>query len=836
MLYSKELKELLQKNSRYSIDKDIESKSLKLLYKDSLDWQSKAIIHFYKKESENFEEYFKIVESNPLTEAQQKAVMANELNNLVLAGAGSGKTSVVIARIGYLVKKKMAQPKDILVLAFNTDAAKEVKERIQEKLKIYIEVKTFHAYGNMIYNFNKTRKSPCKFHDKKDKTAYKKHLRSLLINMLENDKNFYDEFTQYFLESFQDTRPLFSFKDEAEYNLYIRQRELKALEGSLVRSSEELTISNYLTLNSISHEYEPDYKYNTATIDRRQYKPDFYLPDYDIYIEHFGINKEGKTAPYIDSQKYNDDMEWKINLHEEKNTILVQTFSHEMTDGVLLSTLKEKLEQYGVQFIPLPFQDVLSKFHDEHVIDNFTNLLESFINHFKSNNLTIDDLYKRISRKQKREKSFISIFDKFLQVYEQFKQENQCIDFHDMILQANNSLVNKDYLPQYKYIIVDEFQDISIARNNLVTLTRDFIQDSIVTVVGDDWQAINQFAGSDVGIIKHFEQYYGDTEIIKLDKTFRFDNNVGKIATRFIMKNKAQIEKTIITHSQVNKPTIFLHWYDEKDKDYLDNIIFHIQNKYNTKENSLMILGRNKYAFPDTINGIIKKYEASFSPEKISFVDGKKVVKKGIRKMTAHRSKGLEDDFVILTGLKENIVGFPTKIEDDPILNIVLSSPETIHFAEERRLFYVALTRVKKELHLAVEQNSPSSFVMELLKDFPNDIIQVNEREAIDSPCPKCPTGIQKKQTSEYGDFITCTNYPKCDFTVKNIPKCEQCGDIYYKDKIYYICSNKNCNDKKEICPLCEGMLIEKNGKKGKFMGCTNFSTKSCTYSKSLQS
>lgn len=821
--FNDKLTEILKRNSRYNIDTDVDSEDLKLLYKEPIIWQHKNNNLFYKKEAKVFEEYFKTVESNPLTEAQQKAVMANELNNLVLAGAGSGKTSVVIARIGYLVKKKMAQPEDILVLAFNNDAAKEVKERIQEKLGLDVEAITFHRYGNKIYNSGAIKKSPCSF-----AASPTEKLRSLLTDMLQNDQEFYNEFVEYFMESFQDTRPLFDFKNKDEYDAYAREKELKTLEGSLVRSSEELTISNFLTLNSIKHEYEKDYEYNTATIEKRQYKPDFYLSDYKIYIEHFGINKKGETAPYIDSQKYNEDMRWKIELHKEKNTILVQSFSHEMSDGILLSSLKEKLEHYGVQFTPLPFEDVLKKFHEEYVIDNFTKLIEIFMNHFKSNNLTTDELNKRIQKKQKREKSFISIFDKFLRVYEQHKSTKNCIDFHDMILQANKSLKEKEFSPRYKYIIVDEFQDISIARNLLVTLTRAFIPNSIVTVVGDDWQAINQFAGSDLGIIKDFSHHYGDTETIKLDKTFRFDNNVGKIATHFIMKNEDQIEKIIDSHSKVNKPTIFLYWYDEKDKDYLDNLISHICDKHQTKERTLMILGRNKYAFPNTIEQTIKKFETQF------FKSKENRTKKGIRKMTAHKSKGLEDDFVILAGLKENIIGFPTKIESDSILNIVLSSPEKIEFAEERRLFYVAFTRVKKELYLAVEQNSPSSFIKEILKDFPNDIVQINKRDTIDVPCPKCPTGIQKKHITDNGKFISCTNFPKCTFKVENIPKCDKCGAIYYIGENYYICSNKECNNQKEICPKCGGMLMEKDGKNSRvFIGCSNFRLKGCDYTKS---
>lgn len=827
--YNQKLIELLELNSRYDISKDI-PENLRSLYTNFLTWMDNFNNEFYKSEALKYEDYFKTIESNPLTPSQTKAVIANELNNLVLAGAGSGKTSVVIARVGYLLKKEMARADEILVLAFNKAAAAEVRERIKSKLNVDIEVRTFHSYGNMIYNFQKIRKVPCDFFKEDDKTAYIKHLRTLLSNMLEDDKEFYNEFIKYFLESFHDVKQLFEFKSESEYRAYVKQNELRTLAGYLVKSSEELCISNFLTLNGIKHAYEKDYKIQTASLERRQYKPDFYLTDYDIYIEHFGINEKGQTAPYIDSLTYNTDMKWKINAHSVNKTTLIQTFSYEMSKGILLSGLKDKLEKHQVKFTPIPFDEVLKKLNEIHVIDNFTSLLDSFLNHFKSNDLTIEDLYNRISNKQKREKSFISIFDKFLKVYEFFKQQNSCIDFHDMINQANRCLKEKEYKPNYKYIIVDEFQDISIARSKLVTLTRDFVEGSVVTVVGDDWQAINQFAGSDVEIIKQFSNHYGFTETIMLDNTFRFDNNVSKIATNFILKNKTQITKEIIPFNKTDKPSIFLHWYDESEKDYLDKTITHITNKHDTSNKTLMILGRNKYSYPEDINDIIKKHKSNF------FIAKDKVTKKGIRKLTAHKSKGLEDDFVILTGLKESIIGFPTKILNNPILNIVLNSSDQIEYAEERRLFYVALTRVKKELHLVVEQNSPSSFVLELLKDFPKDIIQINERSCIDVACPKCISGFQKiKKVKKVNnsEFITCTNYPKCDFSL-NLPKCSKCSSLFYKDENHYRCSNKECNEISEICPECEGMLFVKNGRKGKFIGCSNYNSNNCQYSKNL--
>lgn len=813
--YSELLNDLAKQNIKFNPDIDLNNDYLRLLYKEPLEWRQKSNDTFVQKESELYKEQL-----GKLTPSQKKAAVSNEQNNLILAGAGSGKTYVVVSRVAYLLKKKLATADEILVLVFNGSAAKEIKERLH-KLNINVKVSTFHSFGYSAYKkYIGVKRTPCPFTDtKQDKLAFTKHLQNIFTNLLMSSSIFYQKFSIYFLEHFTPYKNVFEFETKDEYLDYIRTQELRTLQGNIVKSYEELMISNYLTLNGIKHEYERNYEHNTATETKRQYQPDFYLSDYNIYLEHFGIDKNGNTAPYIDAKKYNEDIKWKVNLHMEKGTTLIQTFSYERMDGTLLEKLEEKLKDHGVKIEPISYDTALKIFNEIHVIDNFTSLVESFLNHYKSNNLTIQDLYSRIGNTQNREKAFIDVFDIFINAYEEFKIEHACIDFHDMILKACDAIKSNQLHYKFKYIIIDEFQDISIARNNLAILTRQLVKDSIVTVVGDDWQAINQFAGSDVGIIKNYEKYYGDTETIMLDNTFRFDNNISKIATHFITKNKTQLKKEIIPTKQVNEPSVFIYWYGYRD-DYISNVVEQITKLKNySKEKSLMLLGRNKHAFPKNINDIINKYKPYFA---------------NISKLTAHRSKGLESDYVIICGIKAGIVGFPTEITDDPLLNIVLTSPEDIEFAEERRLFYVALTRVKEQLFLAVDKDEPSVFIKELLDDFPNDIIDLNERESSSIQCPKCSVGILKKINGQNGDFFACSRY-HCNYTLPNNYLCPECGEgILEKKNNYYMCSKEECVGKIEACPQCGEMIVKRNSKYGDFLGCSGYKKNNCGYTKKI--
>ena len=245
--------------------------------------QDKLIIRwneqFIRLEKERFRELFDAIEAHPLTEAQREAIVTNEDNNLVIAAAGSGKTSVIVAKAAYLLKKGLCKPGEILLLSYSRDSAKDLKQRIPKDSSV--KVKTFHALGLEIIGQVEGRKpdvSELATDEKKMSAKIQEFIKELF-----QFGEFVEAFLTYFRSCFAIYRNLFDFKNWGEYYDYLKSHEIRTLKGDLVKSYEECEIANFLYLNSIAYEYERAYEVTTATPKRRQYRPDFYLTDYHIY-------------------------------------------------------------------------------------------------------------------------------------------------------------------------------------------------------------------------------------------------------------------------------------------------------------------------------------------------------------------------------------------------------------------------------------------------------------------------------------------------------------------------------------------------------------------------
>ncbi len=813
--YKAKLELILKEFSFYNLS--IENEKYKFLsnfFVDSINAVNEKNNLFVKDEKIKEADFFKSVEENPLTESQQNAVVINEDNNLVIAGAGSGKTSVIVAKIGYLIKRGFTKPEDILVLAFNKKAVEEIEERITKKLNITTNVSTFHAFGLNI--IGKANKKPLICNWATDDKILTNMIRNIVKDKL-NDVNFYELFKQYFLEHFIPYKNQFDFKNKGEYYDYIKNYDLRTLNGDLVKSYEELEISNFLRLKNINYIYESPYEHETSTSRYRQYQPDFYLPDYRIYIEHYGISKDGKTAPYIDNIKYLADIEWKRALHIQNNTKLIETYSYEKSEGQLLSLLESKLKSHGVIMKDIPFEEVLEIFNEKNgTVDRFTKLTIQFLNHFKSNQFTYEDVRKRIGILDFREKAFLNIFEIIYSEYEKKKNEFKCIDFYDMINDAIKIVKSGKYIPPYKYILIDEFQDISSSRSDLIKSLCEKIDDSILTVVGDDWQSINRFAGSDVSIIKNFRNHFGVSKTIFLDNTFRFDNNISNVASKFITKNPTQINKSIKTFKFSENPSIYIYRNVKNEEAYIERILNFLNKKIdNDKKKDVIILGRFNHLKPDNFNDI-KNYYTNFN----------------IQFLSVHGSKGLGADYVILLGLDKGKFGFPCEIEDDPILDIVMSQQENYEFAEERRLFYVALTRTKEKLFIVSDIHNSSTFINEIVDDNTEKEIQyLNNRDYVAKYCPECQLGSLVERNYEDRYFYGCSNYPLCDYT-DEIRKCSECGSniVKHVDKNIAKCENIKCDKTEVLCKLCNSFMVIRKKDDREFLGCSSFYKTGCRY------
>ena len=320
-------------------------------------------------------------------------------------------------------------------------------------------------------------------------------------------------------------------------------------------------------------------------------------------------------------------------------------------------------------------------------LSSLKDLIATFINLFKTNNYSFDYFLKI-----KKNKDIICIIIDIYYLYEEELKSTKSIDFNDMILLATK-FVRENRIRNFKYIIVDEYQDTSYIR---YLLLKEIINKTGAKIicVGDDYQSIYRFNGCNINMFLNFKKYFNGVKILKINNTYRNSQELINVAGSFIMKNKKQIYKKLKSNKRLDKPIKIK--YGNNIKIILDIVV----NKYN----DILILGRNNF----DINNYFK-----CSNDNYFFYKNKK-----IKYMTVHSSKGLEAECVIIINLINDILGFPNMIVDNKILKYVNKNNDTFLYEEERRLFYVALTRTKNEVYLLVNKHRPSIFVKELLNEY----------------------------------------------------------------------------------------------------------------------
>lgn len=332
----------------------------------------------------------------------------------------------------------------------------------------------------------------------------------------------------------------------------------------------------------------------------------------------------------------------------------------------------------------------------------------SFIRLMKCNNYKLSDFLIFLSkikktlnyRKYRQEKTILTMILNCFIKYQTYLIENNEIDFDDMIIKATK-LITEYFSKDLKYIIIDEYQDTSLIRFNLI---KEIIKktNSKLMVVGDDFQSIYKFTGCDISLFLKFSTYFPDAKIMKLEQTYRNSQELIEIAGKFIMKNKYQIKKELYSKKNLKDPIKIINYHDIQ-KSFLQ-IVKKLSNNINQK---ILVLGRNNF----DINYILNS-EVKLKKDKLIIKDYENL---DITYMTIHKSKGLESDNVILLNLKQEITGFPSQIKDNQLFRLI-NKKDSYPYSEERRLFYVALTRTKNYVYLLVPNKNPSIFIEELKK------------------------------------------------------------------------------------------------------------------------
>ena len=783
------------------------------------DARSKANETFVANELVRSRDLFDRIEARPLTDEQRKAVVVDERCNLVVAAAGSGKTSVIVAKAGWLVRRGYRKPSDLLLLAFARDARNEMEVRVRSRLGAAtadsVTVRTFHSLGMAIIGDAEGRRPALARSAENDRALFDL-LKGIVADLLA-DGALSETVLEWFQDQFAPYRSEHEFATWGAYWNYIRRNDIRSLQGDTVKSYEECEIANFLYLNGVSYEYEAAYEHETATAEKRQYKPDFLLPDHGIYIEHFGLDAAGNTAPFVDREKYLREMEWKRQIHAERGTVLVETFTHERVDSRLIRNLTEKLVAHGVELSPVPRDRVFAALEEQGRVDPFTRVLATFLQHFNGSRLSLGEIAERarVVGDGGRAAAFLAVFGPVLERYQDTLARAGEIDFHDMINRATDHVEAGRYRSPFGYILVDEFQDISPARARLLKALLDRSPGAQLFAVGDDWQAIYRFGGSDIAVMREFGDRFGDFERIDLETTFRCSDRIAGVATDFVLRNPAQIRKTVRATRKGDGPAVHVGLAGDGGlsllKEALDRIAEDAGRHDGTSE--VLLLGRYRHSQPLNLGSLAKQYP-------------------GLRftYMTVHRAKGLEADYAVVLGLCAGKHGFPVEIADDPLLDLVMAAPEAHPNAEERRLLYVALTRARRQVFLLAEGGPPSAFVTELI-DGGYDITVFGRLPEGDVPCPQCNEGrLERRENARDGNiFYGCSNWPYCEHTERPCPKCGT--GLPVRSGGAFRC--RDCGGSIEGCPSCSGWLETRMGRFGRFLGCSNFPD--CDYTRNLR-
>jgi DNA helicase IV len=755
---------------------------------------------FCEEQLAKHEGLFDQLESYPLSSEQRSAIVHDDGRALVVAGAGTGKTSTILGKVAWLISAKQARADEILVLAFNRRAAEEVKARLEGASYHGMAVQTFHALGLKVH-----RESASKGFHLANIAGDVHMLRLFIQDVLEQialgeDSQLLDRFIVLY------RTPLFDETDPVNKTRFLASR-LMTLKGERVRSEQERRIADWCTLHGVEYVYEQPYSWPGEGKRRFHYRPDFYFPKIDVWLEHWGVDRNGRTRPGISEAAYARQMESKRQVHRENKTDLLETNSFDFWEGDWERLLQRQLEKAGAQIKERPSQEWLSPEDRIARISELAKLVERFLALFRPSfplGVKAGDSFDVPEMDATRTRSFLQLFDHILERYEVRLEEEDGIDFAEMIHSAYHAIGESHWSSGYKYVIVDEFQDISRDRARLVQALLEAGPDVRFLGVGDDWQSINRFAGADVTLMTGFEGSFGSFTRTDLTQTYRYPKELLSASKKFVTRNPLQIEKELSASHEAKQKCIKVI---PSDRAHVIRTIL----EWDSSDESVEILWLTRYhaTKPDAVA------TAQAHPKVSEY-----------REETIHATKGEEADFVIIGDLVSEGLGFPSNIEDDPLLTLLQPGGEAFPFGEERRLMYVALTRAKRGVILLHPKGeAPSPFLIELMGEDYQEFVEISPElmEDAGSSCPLCKIGrIQRKKGANDQDFWACSVFPQCDYKPAECPECRDAYLTPNAEEDVLNCVDARCSGRARLCPECRaGALVSRAG--GKFLGCNRF-------------
>lgn len=691
-----------------------------------------------------------------LNRQQKTAVMAEDRRVLVLAGAGSGKTQTLLQKILYLINEKNAKPSEILAITFTKNAANEMIDRLifsedtegrykdilqnkklSERTKVAhrraemqrvgwirnLTMRTFHSlcysilktYGvsefdnrfKLITDSENTDDEMASF--SASETTYGV-LHKALIDCC-SEKNFLIAFKRYVLDYLVDKLHL---PKKSALALSSDNKIYTSLNGTKVRSKSEQYIADWLYRHNLKFVYEP-----RVTFQEFSFFPDFYIPDANLYLEH--ISNLSKGSDFKEKQ-FNAAGKLLVKTYEE------MTRDTSMFNLALERIIKNQLPKgYDLDAV-LYYEEEFKGRH--HEIRNFLRQLIRVIDMVKVDNLYIQSVaHTAAEDPHERIRDFYKLAVPIIEKYEAYCVDRSYMDFNDLNIKAINLLQNSEeirqkFFQQYKYILVDEFQDVNKIQVSFIKTLMN--PDAQLFCVGDDWQSIYGFRGSNVQYIVEFSKFFKDAKCINLQTNYRSTSHIVDASTEVIRNNRFMVDKNIKAYKK-SRRKIEVH----AAVDFEDGVEFAVVQVKKLLKNG--IIG-DQILFLYRRSKMFEPYRERFRKEKIM-----------VNAKTIHAAKGLESKVVFIIGLTQGSGGFPDVWLDDRIYQIIRPVKYDTLLEEERRLFYVALTRAEDTLFLITERGNESMFIDEI----PDTYKVMNRKSQLtilaeDLSCPKCKHTVER--------------------------------------------------------------------------------------------
>lgn len=759
-----------------------------------------------------------------VTDEQCTAAVIDDNAERILAGAGTGKTSTLQCKAAYLSTFQDIPQDQILAITYSTKSKRAMKARFSTNAATKdVKISTIHALGLQIIGLSNGRK-PTVAPWAKDDEAFNIRANDYIAEIF-RDPSFTEHIAHFSLLDERRTVPGYQFDDIAQYQDYLLRVEAVTLKREKLKSVQEVLIANFLFINNIEYIYEAPYKIDTASSAYAQYHPDFYLPDADIYIEHYGINRHGNTAPGIDPNEYAQGMAWKRALHASNGTICLETFSYQAQEGSLLEDLARALDIAAVPRTVIQGELLLAQLQEKQ-LQQVRLTLKSFVTQWKERANAHDSLSSIYAHDKYLLKHAVPTLSRFIELYEHDLKSNRFIDYSDMVLDARKEIENHGYICPYRVVLLDEAQDLSHARARLVRAFVRSAEDIRFTAVGDDWQSIYRFAGAHLESFVDFDQHFGpNTVSASLSQTHRFDRSIEAPSSSFISKNPRQTQRSLISRDAQEPALHFLSFgleHDEQTRYAMEQLA----NRYDLRDRSITIVYRTNFHKPHDLSSLKRSFP----------------LLRAIATTTAHSAKGLEDDFVVVLEANASWFGFPSVRPVDPVIEPLLPSRDSFQDAEERRLFYVAMTRARIAVMICFRKDLPAPFIHEIFRstdmatmtDVPLRVADgVSADDQVRILCRSCEIGEYKNITVSGRTFTGCSLYPACRETAAPCPKCG--GIITTDDNGHYLCSMCSLIAGAP-CPKCKrGWLLLIIGHFGEFTRCSRWrkNRMGCDYKRS---